>query len=116
MPLAERRDSDRSGGRPSGVDLLAGTLHGTTLIPTRAPTILVFDSGLGGLTVFSEVVGLLPGARFVYAADNAGFPYGQLDEGALIDRVSAVMGRLVDRHAPDLVVIACNTASTLVLP
>ncbi len=56
------------------------------------------------------------GADIVYAADDAGFPYGRLEEGALVARVLAVMERLVARHHPDLVVIACNTASTLVLP
>jgi glutamate racemase len=85
-------------------------------MPASRPTILVFDSGLGGLTVFSEVLRARPDARFVYAADDAGFPYGRLDETALVARVLAVTGRLLDAHAPDLVVIACNTASTLVLP
>ncbi len=84
--------------------------------PQRAPTLLVFDSGLGGLTVFSEVAKLRPDARFVYAADDAGFPYGPLEEDQLVARVVMVMERLVERFAPDLVVIACNTASTLVLP
>jgi glutamate racemase len=79
------------------------------------PTILVFDSGLGGLTVFREIVPLRPDARFVYAADDAGFPYGRLSESELNERVVSVMGTLVDTHRPDLVVIACNTASTLVL-
>jgi len=81
-----------------------------------APTILVFDSGVGGLSVFRELAQVRPDARFVYAADDAAFPYGRLSEGALVARVVAVMDRLVLRHAPDLVVIACNTASTLVLP
>lgn len=80
-----------------------------------SPTILVFDSGLGGLTVFREIVPLRPDARFVYAADDAGFPYGRLSESELSDRVVSVMGALIDAHRPDLVVIACNTASTLVL-
>ncbi len=80
-----------------------------------SPTILVFDSGLGGLTVFREIVPLRPDARFVYAADDAGFPYGRLSEAELSDRVVSVMGALIDAHRPDLVVIACNTASTLVL-
>jgi len=80
------------------------------------PTILVFDSGLGGLTVFVEVVKRRPDARYVYAADDAGFPYGRLSEAALVARVEEVMARLIGRFAPDLVVIACNTASTLVLP
>jgi glutamate racemase len=82
---------------------------------TRPPTILVFDSGLGGLTVFAEVLRARPDARFIYAADDAGFPYGRLSEETLVARVLAVMERLIVRHAPDLVVVACNTASTLVL-
>jgi glutamate racemase len=81
----------------------------------QSPTILVFDSGLGGLTVFREVAPLRPDARLVYAADDAGFPYGRLSESELSDRVVSVMGTLIDAHRPDLVVIACNTASTLVL-
>src|SRR6187399_1470817 len=81
-----------------------------------APVILVFDSGLGGLTVFREVVKARPDARFVYAADDAFFPYGRQDEGKLVARVLDVMEQLVAAHRPDLIVIACNTASTLVLP
>lgn len=98
------------------VDLLAGTVYGPPLMPRAAPTILVFDSGLGGLTVLTEVTRARPDADIVYAADDAAFPYGRLDEAALIGRVLAVMERLVARFHPDLVVIACNTASTLVLP
>jgi glutamate racemase len=98
------------------VDLLAGTVYAPVPMVPRAPTILVFDSGLGGLTVLSELRKARPDARFVYAADDAGFPYGRLDEGSLVARVLAVMERLVARHAPDLVVVACNTASTLLLP
>src|SRR5919205_443666 len=98
------------------VDLLAGTTYSPAVMPAPVPTILVFDSGLGGLTVFAEVARARPDARFVYAADDAGFPYGRLDEDTLVARVLAVMERLVARHAPDLVVVACNTASTLLLP
>lgn len=82
----------------------------------QVPTILVFDSGLGGLTVFAEILKARPDARFVYSADNAGFPYGRLTEQALVDRVMTVMERLIGLHNPDIVVIACNTASTLVMP
>jgi glutamate racemase len=81
-----------------------------------SPTILVFDSGLGGLTVFGPVAAARPDARFVYVADDAAFPYGRLEPDELIARVLAVMERLVATYTPDLVVIACNTASTLVLP
>jgi glutamate racemase len=80
------------------------------------PTILVFDSGLGGLTVLREVVNARPDARLIYAADDAFFPYGRQDEEKLIARVIGVMEALLAAHRPDLAVIACNTASTLVLP
>jgi len=98
------------------IDLLAGATYNPAVMPAPVPTILVFDSGLGGLTVFSEVLKARPDARFVYAADDAGFPYGRLTEEALVARVVGVMERLIGLHAPALVVIACNTASTLVLP
>ena len=78
--------------------------------------ILVFDSGLGGLTVFRQIVALLPDAAYLYVADDAAFPYGAWAADALVERVRSVMGGLIADHAPDLVVIACNTASTLVLP
>jgi glutamate racemase len=80
------------------------------------PTILVFDSGLGGLTVFREIAKAHPGARFVYAVDDAFFPYGRRGEGELVARVVAVIGDLIRAHDPNIIVIACNTASTLVLP
>ena len=98
------------------IDLLAGTSYNPAAMPSPVPTILVFDSGLGGLTVFSEVLKARPDARFVYAADDAGFPYGRLSEPVLVARVFAVMERLIGLYDPELVVIACNTASTLVLP
>ena len=80
------------------------------------PTILVFDSGLGGLTVHREVAAARPDAKLVYLADDAFFPYGGQDEDVLIARVLSVMDEAIAAHRPDLVVIACNTASTLVLP
>jgi glutamate racemase len=81
-----------------------------------AQTILVFDSGLGGLTVFREVAKAKPDACYVYVADDAFFPYNGRGEDELIARVTALMGELIETHGPGLVVIACNTASTLVLP
>lgn len=79
-------------------------------------TILVFDSGVGGLTVYREIVAARPHADFLYVADDAHFPYGAMAEPALIARVVTLMEALIARHRPDLVVIACNTASTIVLP
>jgi glutamate racemase len=81
----------------------------------RRPRVLVFDSGLGGLTVFAEIAKARADAALTYVADDAAFPYGALDEQALTARVLGVMADLIARHAPDIVVIACSTASTLVL-
>jgi glutamate racemase len=79
------------------------------------PTILIFDSGLGGLTVLREIVGSRPDAHYVYVADDVFFPYGHHREDQIIARVVPLIGELIARHAPELVVIACNTASTLVM-
>jgi glutamate racemase len=81
----------------------------------KPATILIFDSGVGGLTVFNEVRKARPDARYVYVADDAGFPYGNMPEEALITRILHVIGKAIDQHAPDLIVVACNTASTLAL-
>ncbi|MGQ4273208.1 glutamate racemase [Terrihabitans sp. B22-R8] len=99
------------------VDLLAGAAgSGLTRVPDRRPRIGVFDSGLGGLTVHAEIARLLPGAELIYLADTAVFPYGRLPPDVLVERIDAVIGTFVRAHDPDLVVIACNTASTLALP
>lgn len=80
------------------------------------PSVLVFDSGLGGLTVLREISRERPDLRLIYALDDAAFPYGRMDDDSLVERVVKVVGRFIDEIKPDLVVIACNTASTLVLP
>jgi glutamate racemase len=82
---------------------------------SHAPTILVFDSGLGGLTVFCKTQTARTDARFVYLADAAEFHYGDLVEEKIVDSVSKVLAEAIARHKPDLVVVACNTASTLAL-
>jgi len=82
----------------------------------RSPSILVFDSGVGGLTVFREIARARPDAGLTYVADDALFPYGKVPEATLIARVTTLMGRLIAAHSPDLVVIACNTASVQALP
>ncbi|MGB3721846.1 MAG: glutamate racemase [Pacificimonas sp.] len=77
--------------------------------------ILIFDSGVGGLSVAKPVMQTLPHAPIVYAADNAGFPYGSKTEAEITARVPAMLGRLVERYRPRLAIIACNTASTIAL-
>ena len=78
--------------------------------------ILVFDSGIGGLSVAREIRAVLPAAEMIYVADDAAFPYGDWEEEALSAHVIETIAGLIDRFAPDVAVIACNTASTLVLP
>ncbi len=77
--------------------------------------ILIFDSGVGGLSVLVPIRALLPGLPLLYAADNAGFPYGPKTEMEVATRVCALLGRMTERFRPALVVIACNTASTIAL-
>lgn len=77
--------------------------------------ILIFDSGVGGLTVLREARVLMPDRRFVYVADDAAFPYGDWEEEALRAHIVALFGRLLAEYRPEIAVIACNTASTLVL-
>ena len=77
---------------------------------------LVFDSGLGGLSVLGEVERLRPDVEIAYVADDAAFPYGRLSEAALVARVKAVMAETIPAIRPDIVVVACSTASTLALP
>ncbi len=77
--------------------------------------ILVFDSGMGGLTVAREISGLAPEVEVDYAADNGFFPYGDKTDAALQARLPDLAARLVDAAQPDVFVMACNTASTLAL-
>ncbi len=77
--------------------------------------LLLFDSGVGGLSVLAAIRAQLPMAPIVYVADSAGFPYGTRSEADIAARVPALLGRLAERYDPRLIVIACNTASTIAL-
>ncbi|MDF1635014.1 glutamate racemase [Mycoplana sp. MJR14] len=79
-----------------------------------AKPVLVFDSGIGGLTVLREARVMMPERHFTYVADDAGFPYGSWEEGALKARIVALFDRLLAEHDPEVCIIACNTAFTLV--
>src|SRR6478735_5482376 len=83
-------------------------------MPDRRP-LLFFDSGVGGLSVLRHARALLPNAPLVYVADSAGYPYGTRSESEIAARVPALLGRLAERYDPRLIVIACNTASTIAL-
>jgi glutamate racemase len=83
--------------------------------PVPDAPILLFDSGVGGLSVLAEVRKVLPQAPVIYAADNAGLPYGDKTEAQIAARVAGLLGRMTERFRPRLVCIACNTASTIAL-
>ena len=83
-------------------------------IKSDAP-ILLFDSGVGGLSVLAELRKVLPQAPVIYAADNAGLPYGAKTEAQIAARVAGLLGRITERFRPRLACIACNTASTIAL-
>lgn len=80
------------------------------------PTILLYDSGMGGLTVYDAIRQTLPEAHYLYCFDNAYFPYSEKSERTLIERAITIVRKIAENQPLDLVVVACNTASTVVLP
>lgn len=91
------------------------TLATAALTIDPAAPLLLFDSGVGGLSVLAKLRAALPQAPVIYVADNAGLPYGDKTEAQIAARVSGLLGRLTERLRPRLVCIACNTASTIAL-
>ena len=83
----------------------------TDLLVSRP--VLVFDSGIGGLTVLREARVLMPERGFIYVADDAGFPYGGWEEDGLRQRILSLFAQLLDTYQPEICIIACNTAFTL---
>ena len=75
--------------------------------------VLVFDSGIGGLTVLREARLLMPERGFIYVADDAGFPYGGWEEEPLKVRIVSLFRDLLAAYDPEAVIVACNTAFTL---
>lgn len=84
--------------------------------PDARPTVLVFDSGVGGLSVYNEVRQLLPDLHYIYAFDNVAFPYGEKSEEFIVARVVEIVTAVQERYPLALAIIACNTASTVSLP
>lgn len=80
------------------------------------PTILLYDSGMGGLTIYDAIRQALPDAHYLYCFDNAYFPYSEKSEAVLIERAIGIVQNIAEKQPLDLVVVACNTASTVVLP
>ncbi|MQB42888.1 glutamate racemase [Rhizobium sp. ICMP 5592] len=82
--------------------------------PNELKPVLMFDSGIGGLTVLREARVLMPERGFIYVADDAGFPYGDWEEQALRERIVGLFAKLLADYDPEICIIACNTAFTLV--
>ncbi len=82
---------------------------------TTPPTIGVFDSGFGGLTVLRALVARLPRARFVFIGDTARLPYGSKSRRTIARYAVESAQFLVRQQAAEFLVIACNTASALAL-
>src|SRR6267142_4930102 len=74
----------------------------------------VFDSGLGGLTVVKELLHELPNERIVYFGDTARVPYGTKSRETIIRYSKEIVGVLL-QHKVKMIVVACNTASSLAL-
>ena len=94
--------------------LLSDPIADPTL-PTRRP-IVIYDSGVGGLTVARHLIRLLPSDNLLYVADNGWFPYGDKSDLALRGRIFALLHTIVEAACPRAIVIACNTASTAIAP
>lgn len=75
----------------------------------------IFDSGVGGLTVYRALHERLPNERFVYLGDTARVPYGTKSL-ATVERYAVENARFLEAHGIKLLVVACNTASALALP
>ncbi|MCL5966314.1 MAG: glutamate racemase [Deltaproteobacteria bacterium] len=76
----------------------------------------VFDSGVGGLTVLRELVRGLPGESFLYVGDTARVPYGTKSAETVARYAIEIANHLITRHDIKMLVVACNTASSLALP
>ena len=86
------------------------------MVTLPKPTLLFFDSGVGGLSVYQEVQKLLPDCHYLYCFDNAFFPYSEKPEEGIVERTLKICQCVDNMYPLDLIVIACNTASTVVLP
>jgi glutamate racemase len=77
--------------------------------------ILIFDSGVGGLSISQEISTRLPAIKVSYLGDNAFFPYGTKAAPELQKRIKILIEQANTQLKPDIIVIACNTASTIAL-
>jgi glutamate racemase len=84
-------------------------------MPVLRPTIGVFDSGFGGLTVLKALVELIPAADYAYFGDTARLPYGS-KSAETVAKYAVAAAHFLEQRGAQMLVIACNTASALALP
>lgn len=77
--------------------------------------IAVIDSGAGGISILGEIIKQIDNLRCIYIADHQRFPYGELSENDLLSRLTTIVKHLIKHYQPSIIVVACNTASTLAL-
>jgi len=87
-----------------------------TASPQALPKVLVYDSGLGGLSILDAIQRSAAPCELHFLSDNAAYPYGTKAEDVLVERVSYVLDHIQQQVAPDIIVVACNSASTVALP
>src|SRR5713101_3289241 len=83
-------------------------------MPARRPTIGVFDSGFGGLTVLKALLEVIPNADYIYFGDTARLPYGSKSVDT-VAKYAVGAAHYLEQHSAQMLVIACNTATALAL-
>ncbi len=83
--------------------------------PQSGQPVAFLDSGIGGLPYLASTRSLLPKERYVYAVDRENFPYGEKSADQVIQAITDLTRRMIERENPRLVVVACNTASVVAL-
>lgn len=82
----------------------------------RAPSALIFDSGVGAISIAREIRRQIPGLTLHFGVDNGFYPYGNKSEEALRPRIVQFARAMMEKSQADMLVVGCNTASTLALP
>ncbi len=93
---------------------IASKIVATRIVAPHRPTIGVFDSGVGGLTVLRALIDRIPGVDYLYFGDTARLPYGS-KSAATVAHYAVDAVRYLQDHGAELLVIACNTATALAL-
>lgn len=78
------------------------------------PTIAILDSGIGGISILQSLIDKYKSGNYIYFADNLFMPYGNKRKRFLKKRVEAIIQKLIEKYNADMVIVACNTASSLI--